>query len=44
MEVRMTGKALANGAAGDIIKIENLSSKQQLEGTVTARGEIQINL
>lgn len=44
MEVRMTGKALANGAVGEIIQVMNLSSKQKLEGIITSTGEVQINL
>lgn len=44
MEVRTTGKALANGAIGDRIAVINLSSKQKLEGIITANGEIQIDL
>ena len=44
MEVRMTGKALTDGAIGEIIQVMNMSSKQKLEGIITSTDEIQINL
>lgn len=42
MEVRMEGKALANGALGERIKVMNLKSKQKLEGIITASGEVNV--
>lgn len=36
LEVRMSGEALADGAAGDRIKVRNLSSKRVVDGTVTS--------
>ena len=44
MQVRMAGKALANGAAGDRIAVQNMSSKRKLEGVVTASGEVRVAL
>ena len=44
MEVRMAGKALVPGAIGDRVRVHNLTSKQTLEGTVTAPGEVRIEL
>lgn len=44
MQVRMSGKALANGAAGDRIQVMNVSSKRKLEGVVTASGEVRVEI
>lgn len=44
MQVRMDGKALANGAAGERIKVMNLKSKQKLEGVITASGEVKVDI
>lgn len=44
MEVRMAGEALAQGAAGDRIRVVNLSSKQKLEGVVTPSGEVKVSI
>lgn len=44
MEVRMTGRALSDGAAGDTVRVRNLSSKRIVEGTVTAAGVVQVAL
>ena len=44
MEVRMAGKALDHGAVGKRIGVVNLSSKQKLEGVVTASGEVMIDI
>lgn len=44
MEVRMTGKALANGAVGDRIRVVNLASKKKREGVVTTNGEVKVDL
>ncbi|NNE63328.1 MAG: flagellar basal body P-ring formation protein FlgA, partial [Gammaproteobacteria bacterium] len=44
MEVRTSGKALAHGAAGERIAVQNIKSRQKLEGTVLASGEVKIDL
>lgn len=44
MEVRTSGKALAHGAAGERIAVENIKSRRKLEGTVLASGEVKIDL
>jgi len=42
ISVRMQGKAMDNGAAGDLIRVKNLSSKRIVEGTVGTGGEVLI--
>ena len=42
MQVRVAGKALAAGAAGDRIAVQNTRSKRKLEGVVTERGEVLV--
>jgi flagella basal body P-ring formation protein FlgA len=44
MQVRMAGKALAHGAVGDRIAVQNVSSKQKLEGVITASGEVRVKI
>lgn len=44
MEVRMSGKALGNGAIGDRIKVMNLKSRKKLEGVVTSAGEVEVSI
>ena len=44
MQVRVAGKALANGAAGDRIQVQNASTKRKLEGVVTANGEVRVQI
>ncbi len=44
VEVRMAGTALANGAVGERIQVENLSSKRILQGKVTQDGVVNVNL
>jgi len=44
MQVRMEGKALANGAVGERIKVMNLKSKQKLEGVVTSTGVVKVEI
>ncbi|MDH5324974.1 MAG: flagellar basal body P-ring formation chaperone FlgA [Gammaproteobacteria bacterium] len=44
LEVRMSGKALADGARGDIIKVRNNSSNRVVEGIVTRLGIVQIQM
>ncbi len=41
LQVRMNGKALANGAVGERIKVENNSSNRQIEATVIATGVVK---
>jgi len=38
----MRGKALENGAEGDVVTVMNLQSKRTLSGTVTGRGQVSI--
>jgi flagella basal body P-ring formation protein FlgA len=42
IEVRMKGEAMADGAAGDRIKVRNLSSRRVVDGVVDASGAIQV--
>lgn len=44
MEVRMSGKALANGAVGERIRVLNVKSKKKLEGTIMPSGEIRVDI
>lgn len=44
MQVRVAGKALANGAVGDRIRVQNASTKRKLEGVVTASGEVRVEI
>ncbi|MBL4711671.1 MAG: flagellar basal body P-ring formation protein FlgA [Gammaproteobacteria bacterium] len=44
MAVRMNGKALANGAIGDRIKVINLKSRKKLEGIITMAGEVKVKI
>ena len=44
IEVRMSGKALSDGAMGERIKVINSSSDRQVEGIVTARGTVEVTL
>ncbi len=44
MEVRISGKALANGAIDDPIQAVNLSSKQKPEGVTASTGETRYRL
>ncbi|HEC11729.1 MAG TPA: flagellar basal body P-ring formation protein FlgA [Acidiferrobacteraceae bacterium] len=44
MEVRMIGKALNDGAAGDRVQVRNLSTKRIIEGTVTHQGFVRVQL
>ena len=38
----MRGKALDNGAEGDVVTVMNLQSKRTLSGTVSGRGQVSI--
>ncbi|MFK7838826.1 MAG: flagellar basal body P-ring formation chaperone FlgA [Bdellovibrionales bacterium] len=42
MRLTAKGKALENGAKGDLIRISNLSSSRNVEGVVTAQREVVI--
>lgn len=44
VSVRMTGKALADGAAGASIQVSNLSSQRVIEGTVIAEGVVKLRM
>lgn len=44
IEVRAQGKALADGAPGDRIKVENESSNREVEGQVAADGSVEVAL
>jgi flagella basal body P-ring formation protein FlgA len=44
MTVRMKGKALANGAVGERIKVLNVKSKKKLEGVITPSGEVKVEI
>ncbi len=44
MMVRMEGKALANGAVGERIKVMNEKSGKKLEGIITSSGEVKIDI
>lgn len=44
LEVRMTGKALMNGAQGQQIRVRNLKSRQVVTGTVSGDGTIDVQL
>lgn len=44
MAVRMAGKALENGAAGDRIKVKNIKSGKKLEGVISDAGEVEVDI
>ncbi|MEE9494037.1 MAG: flagellar basal body P-ring formation chaperone FlgA [Gammaproteobacteria bacterium] len=44
IKVRMTGEALSDGAKGDLIKIRTRGSKRIVDGTVMAKGVINVTL
>ena len=44
MQVRMEGKALAHGAAGERIQVMNLKSNKKLEGVITDKGEVKVDI
>ncbi len=44
IEVRMSGKALAHGAAGERIRVLNLKSKKKIEATVMPSGEVRVDI
>lgn len=42
IQVRMSGKALADGAMGKLIRVRNLGSKRIIEGEVIAKGTVKV--
>ncbi len=42
MSVRMPGRALADAAAGELVRVENLSSKRTIEGIAIEAGIVEI--
>ncbi len=42
--VKMAGKAMANGGAGERIKVKNLSSNRVIEGVITEEGVIRTQM
>ncbi len=44
IKVKMNGRALNSGSRGRNIKVQNLSSKRIIEGTVIGKGLVKINL
>jgi flagella basal body P-ring formation protein FlgA len=44
LEVRMKGKALADGSRGDVIHVRNLRSKRVVEGVVTHAGVVKVSM
>jgi len=41
-EVRMAGRALADAGTGEVVRVENLSSRRILSGVVAAPGEVRV--
>lgn len=41
-EVRMAGRALADAGTGEVVRVENLSSRRVLSGVVSAPGEVRV--
>ncbi|MCF6324247.1 MAG: flagellar basal body P-ring formation protein FlgA [Gammaproteobacteria bacterium] len=44
VKVHMKGKALKNGSKGEIIRVQNLSSKRVIEGKVLSEGVVGVRL
>ena len=44
LSVRMSGKALADGAKGDLIKVRNTSSQRIVEGIVLENGIVVVKM
>ena len=44
IEVRQKGKALNDGALGDLVSVKNLTSKRTVEGQVSAAGMIKVKI
>lgn len=41
-EVRMAGRALADAGSGEVVRVENLSSRRVLSGVVAGPGEVRV--
>lgn len=44
LQVRMEGEALADGALGDMIRVRNLSSRQEIEAEVVGVGQVRVRM
>lgn len=44
VEVRMTGTALGDAAAGERVRVRNVNSKRIIEGVVTPSGQVQVDM
>jgi flagella basal body P-ring formation protein FlgA len=44
LEVRMKGKALSDGAKGDVVQVRNVSSQRVVEGIVRGAGVVEVNM
>lgn len=44
MRVSMRGKALSGGATGERIRVQNLSSKRELEATIISPGVVKVSM
>jgi flagella basal body P-ring formation protein FlgA len=42
LTIRAEGRALADGAEGDLIRVMNLASRQTVTGTVTPEGHVDV--
>ncbi len=42
LSVEMSGKALANGAMGDVVHVQNVHSQQVVAGVVTGQGQVRV--
>jgi len=42
VQVRMPGKALSNGSTGELIKVQNIRSKKELEAIVVSPGIVKV--
>jgi flagella basal body P-ring formation protein FlgA len=44
LQVRMEGEALSDGAPGELIRVRNLSSRQEIEAEVIGPGQVQVRM
>ncbi len=44
LEVRMVGKALANGIKGQVIRVKNLSSKKTIQAVIIQIGQVAVRI
>jgi flagella basal body P-ring formation protein FlgA len=44
VQVRMDGKAMMDGAKGEVIRVRNLSSKHEVEAVVVSQGVVQVRM